>query len=95
MKKLITLFLLFIISMQSLPIKELGKCIYDNSFVEEDANADGIEKKELKDTVKEFYFSNTELQINIKNTPISFIRKNTDLLVVGPVSDVTTPPPNA
>jgi hypothetical protein len=81
--------------MQSLPIKELGKCIYDSSLVEEDANADGIEKKELKETVKEFYFSNTELQINIKNTLISFIRDNKDLIVVGPVSDVTTPPPNA
>jgi hypothetical protein len=93
-KKALTIFLLFIISTQCLPIKELGKCLYDSSYVEEDADCDGLEKKEGKDAVKEFYFSNMSLQANAKSTPINFVKKNTDL-IIGPVSDVTTPPPNA
>ena len=72
----------------------MGKCLYDSSYVEDDADCDGLEKKEGKDAIKEFYFSNMSLQGDAKSTPLSFIKKNT-ALITHPVSDVTTPPPNA
>ncbi len=93
-KKALTIFLLFIISTQCLPIKELGKCLYDSSYLEDDTDCDVLEKKEVKDSIKEFYFSSMYFQVNLKSISLSFIKKNTNL-ITGPISDVTTPPPNA
>lgn len=93
MKKLITIFLLFIISVQCLPVKELGKCLFDSSFVEEDVCGKSVDKKETKDYAKEFYFTPyTEIKTSSLQGTI-YSRRNT-VLALGPVTDVTTPPPN-
>lgn len=94
LKKIITIFLLLIISVQCLPVKELGKCLFDSSFVEEDVCVKSVDKKETKDYHKEFYFT-TYSEIIASDLQFSlFSRKNTALFL-GPVTDVTTPPPNA
>lgn len=36
LKKLITIFFLLLISIQFLPIKEIGQCISDSAFIEEE-----------------------------------------------------------
>jgi hypothetical protein len=93
-KKIITIFLLFIICIQCLPVKELGKCLFDSSFVEEDVCGKSLEKKETKDFHKEFDFINDSPLLIFNQTSSFYSRKNTDLFV-SPVTDVTTPPPNA
>lgn len=92
MKKLISIFLLIIISIQCLPVKELGKCIYESSFVEEDL-CDNVEKKEMKDFSKEFYSHNhcidtTFSHIILGNSEPLFLYQN-------PFADLSIQPPNA
>jgi hypothetical protein len=93
-KKIITIFLLLIICIQCLPVKELGKCLFDSSFVEEDVCGKNLDKKETKEFHKEFDFINHSPIIISSQTSSFYSRKNTALFV-GPVTDVTTPPPNA
>ena len=47
MKKLTSIFLLFIICIQYLPVKELGDYIFEQSFIEDDF-CRSVEKKETK-----------------------------------------------
>ena len=94
MKKLIAISFLFIISIQCLPVKELGKCLFDNSFVEEELCKKGIDKKANADLSKEFItaFLNagfTKVKTN------SYFSNKVDGLLPSPTKDVTTPPPNA
>ena len=94
LKKAITIFLLLIISIQCLPVKELGKCLFDSSFVEEDVCGKHLDKKETKDYDKEFCLTAyTEQITSLIRT--SFYRSKNTSLFLGPVTDVTTPPPNA
>lgn len=94
LKKIITIFLLFIISVQCLPVKELGKCLFDSSFVEEDVCGKSVDKKETKDFSKEFCATSFSELIKFSRTPVKFCKKNTNLFL-SHVVDVTTPPPNA
>ena len=94
MKKIITIFLLLVICIQCLPVKELGKCLFDSSFVEEDVCGKSLDKKETKDYHKEFYFTIYNEAIAVVKPYSFYSRKNTKLYL-GPVTDVTTPPPNA
>ena len=90
MKKLISIFLLFIISIQSLPVKELGKCIFDQSFVEDDIT-NNIEKKEIKDFSKEFFSS----EYNAENTlskVVVYDFESTNLYE-SPFTDLSIQPP--
>ena len=90
MKKTLTIFLLFIISIQCLPVKELGKCLFDNTFVEEECCKADIQKKaiEIKDLL--FY----AMPPAVAAEPPVFAVHNTELHD-SPSADVTTPPPNA
>ena len=94
MKKVITIFLLFIISVQCLPVKELGKCLFDSSFVEEDVCGNNLDKKETKDYSKEFYFTSASDNIAFQKKYSHYNSINIALFLA-PVTDVTTPPPNA
>lgn len=91
MKKLTSIFLLFIISIQCLPVKELGKCIFEQSFVEDDI-ANNIEKKEIKDFSKEFFSS----EYNVENTfskVVVYDFESTNLYE-SPFADLSIQPPN-
>ena len=92
MKKIITIFLLLIISIQCLPVKELGKCLFDSSFVEEDVCEKSFDKKETKDYTKEFYFTQYA-ETKTSNLQSSLYSRKNTALFLGPVTEVNTPPP--
>ena len=77
-----------------MPVKELGKCLFDSSFVEEDVCGNTVDKKETKDFSKEFYFTAFTNNVTSPKKSSLYNRINTALLLA-PVTDVTTPPPNA
>ena len=93
-KKIITIFFLFIISIQCLPVKELGKSLFDNTISEEELCEKGIDKKQLPDNCKEFYLDHTALPANAFHNIKRFFKIDTDLFAAPP-ADVSTPPPNA
>ncbi len=93
MKKIISIFLLIIISIQCLPVKELGKCIFDSSFIEDDICDKSLEKKEIKDFSKEFLGSDDNLEA-IVSTIIVYHIENIDLYK-NPFADLCIQPPNA
>ncbi len=93
MKKFISIFLLFIISIQCLPIKELGKYLFDSSFVEEDICHKSIEKKEIKDFCKDFFTINTE-----ENSLViiaNYYVVETTKIYADPFADLSIQPPNS
>ena len=92
MKKIISIFLLFIIGIQCLPVKELGKCIFESSFVEDDV-CNSVEKKEIKEFSKEFFTSD----YNVETTLSLIILLDTENinLYKNPFADLSIQPPNA
>ena len=93
MKKIISIFFLVIICIQCLPVRELGKCLFERSFIEEDICNNSIEKKEIKDFAKEFF--NTEYNFEtVASTNIFYYNEHTDLYK-NPITDLSIQPPNA
>ncbi len=91
MKKIISIFLLVIISIQCLPVKELGKYIFESSFIEDDV-CSNLEKKEIKDFSNEFL----SVEYNIASiifTTVVYYNDNTDLYK-NPFADLSIQPPN-
>jgi hypothetical protein len=91
MKKIFSILFIAIICIQFLPIKQMGKYLYDNTFIEEE-----MAKKEVKapaGIIKECiaYQTNFPQSIFITTT---FFSSNT-VLLSHPISEITTPPPNA
>jgi hypothetical protein len=92
MKKLLTLLLLIIITMQILPVAELSKFIDDKEYVEDDLS-EVIEKE------KKFETDSIFIVCSLQN--VSEVNKSQNHFPLGatglqphPISDVTTPPPN-
>ncbi|MFC4263086.1 hypothetical protein ACFOWM_09365 [Ferruginibacter yonginensis] len=94
MKKLAVIFLLFVVALQCLPIKELGKCLYDNTFVEEEICKKGIDKSAIIDFTKLLSVTQFADHYFIDNDQTFFYTANT-LLYPSPIKDIHTPPPNA
>ena len=92
MKKIISIFLLIIISIQCLPVKELGKCIFESSFVEDDV-CDNVEKKEIKDFSKEFF--RTDYNVEKFLSDVVLFHNETISLYKNPFADLSIQPPNA
>ena len=92
MKKLISIFLLIIITIQCLPVKELGKCIFESSFVEDDV-CNSVEKKEIKEFSKELF----SLDYNGEPTSSLIILVDTENInfYKNPFVDLSIQPPNA
>ena len=92
MKKIISIFLLFIIGIQCLPVKELGRCIFESSFVEDDV-CNSVEKKEIKEFSKEFFTSdyNVETALSL----IILLDTENINLYKNPFADLSIQPPNA
>ncbi len=92
MKKIISIFFLVIICIQCLPVKELGKCIFESSFVEDDV-CNNVEKKEIKDFAKEFF----SVEYNIEGvlpTKTAYNNEHTELYQ-NPFADLSIQPPCA
>ena len=93
MKKLFTIFLLMIICIQCLPVKELGKCLFDNTFVEEETCKKPCNEKDGVYDAKEILFANAAQNLNGNNNNLKIIPSVN--LHAHPVTEVTVPPPNA
>ena len=93
MKKIISILLLIIISIQCLPVKELGKCIFDSSFIEDDICNKSLEKKEIKDFSKEFFSLDNNIESIVSITAVYYNQN------IGPyknpLADLSIQPPNA
>jgi len=92
MKKIISIFLIIIISIQCLPVKELGKCIFESSFIEEDICDKSLEKKEGNDFLKGFFIEEYNIE-QIASTTGDYYTENIDLYQ-SPVADQSIQPPN-
>lgn len=91
MKKFFSILFLLIISIQFLPVKQMGKCLFDNTFIEEEMAKKGMEKP--TDQVKELIEYNVCFNQSIYISTV-FFNVNTKLHT-HPVTEITTPPPNA
>lgn len=92
MKKIISIFFLIIICIQFLPVKELGKCIFDSSFVEDDV-CNNVEKKEMKDFAKEFFSAEYDIESILASTKLYY--NENMALYKSPFADLSIQPPNA
>ena len=92
MKKLISLFLLFIISIQCIPAKELGKSIFEQSFVEDDDINNNVEKKEIKEFFKEFFNEKHNVRPTFSKVIVFHFRSIN--LYESPLADLSIQPPN-
>lgn len=77
-----------------MPVRELGKSVFDNTITEEELCEKGVEKKQLSDNCKEYCLDHTALQANAFHNKKRFFNIDTDLFTAPP-ADVSTPPPNA
>ena len=91
MKKLTSIFLLFIICIQCLPVKELGDYIFEQSFIEDDF-CRSVEKKEIKDFPKEFF--GTDYNVEPAFSKIIFYHFESINLYKSPFVDLSIQPPN-
>ena len=91
MKKLTSIFLLFIICIQCMPVKELGDYIFEQSFIEDDV-CTSVEKKEIKDFPKEFF--RTEYNVEPAFSKIIFYYFESINLYKSPFVDLSIQPPN-
>ena len=92
MKKLVTILLLLIITVQILPVTQLGKCMFDKECVEDD---------ECKEVEKEKKFETEATYLLVFSKAINAGKKSQNHFPISatgiqphPISDVTTPPPN-
>ena len=91
MKKFFSILFLLIIIIQFLPVKEMGKCLFDNTFPGEEMAEKVIDKS--FDPVKELSYQRICLtQLTAVTT--EFFSVNTKLHT-HPVTEISTPPPNA
>ncbi|MEO6537131.1 MAG: hypothetical protein ABIT07_12250 [Ferruginibacter sp.] len=91
MKKFFSILLLLIISIQFLPVKEMGKCLFDNTFPGEEMAEKGIEKS--FDPVKELLYQRICLTHLTPVTTVFF--SISTKLHTHPDIEITSPPPNA
>ena len=96
LKPLIAVFLLMTITLQIIPIKQVGVLLFNNVITEEPANGHGVEK----DTIKKFnslynllHNSNQHFQILSFNALNGYIQRS-EKLPVQFKPDILVPPPN-
>lgn len=92
MKKLLTIFLLLIISMQILPTVELCKYFNDKEFVEDDYCEDAEKEKKFETEFlyqAEYSYTLQSIKQSQNHFPIAATG-----LQPHPIEDVNTPPPN-
>lgn len=95
MKRLISVFLISLMCIQVLPIKEVGKLLFNNQIVEEHVEgACGAKGVKLPSDLNCHKYGEEETEMN----PALFLRTLTYRLMedipAGPVQEIQTPPPN-
>ena len=96
MKPLIAAFLLMTISLQIIPIKQVGALLFNNVITEELAHGHGVEK----DTIKKFsslynllYSSNQHFHLLAFSALTAYIQ-HSEKLPIQFKPDILVPPPN-
>ncbi|RAI98635.1 hypothetical protein LX64_04619 [Chitinophaga skermanii] len=95
MKKLISIILFSLICVQLLPIKEVGKLIFNNQIVEEHVEGGCSAKSPMK-LVKDVHFCNSEQSsfldpgFIIETRALQYFEQ----LPASPIKEIQTPPPN-
>jgi hypothetical protein len=93
MKKIVAILFLLIVSIQFLPIKQMGKALFDNQFVEEEVCKHGVPKSSGISAEQELLiFDLTPQFIVVERCRV--LPANT-ALHQHPVTDIVAPPPNA
>jgi hypothetical protein len=96
-RKFITYFLLCLLAIQLLPVKEIGMLLYNNQLTEEiyDALDTSEEKNDSKETKKEFDAVNYTKQIDILSYKFEKSRHAIikTILISRLCDDTLTPPP--
>lgn len=87
MKKAIAIFLILVLGVQLLPIKAMGKCLYENAFTEEQCEKKFISEKDTADDIVKppLFFSSDR----------SFLFAFTIALIAEPNFAIISPPPNS
>lgn len=92
-KKIISILFLVIVSIQFLPIKQMGKCLFDNQFVEEEVGKVQMEKFKTTEPGKDLIcFNLAPDAIFIERIVFS---NHSTALHKPPITEILTPPPNA
>ena len=91
MKRMIAVFFLVIISIQCLPVRALGKCIFESSFVEEDLCNNSLDKKEFKDFAKVLFANDFNIESFVSSSAV--YSKEGIALYKNPIADLSIQPP--
>ena len=91
MKKVITIFCFIVLSAQILPVKQLGKCIAENQWAEEEACKQGVGK--VLDFTRQTGVDMYNLYVPV-HTVKSWVFVIDDGLVQAPLRTIVVPPPN-
>lgn len=96
-RKIITYFLLCVLAIQLLPVKEMGMLLYNNQLTEEiyDASDNSEEKNDAKESKKEFttiHYSK-HLDIELKSSTGNRYALMNTILKSRYSDDTITPPP--
>jgi hypothetical protein len=98
MKKLLSALLLSLMCIQVLPIKEVGKLLFNNQIVEEhvDAGENPGSKCGFK-LLKDFYGRNSDLSEQMEHAILVSVThyQSFENIPTSPVKEIHTPPPNA
>jgi hypothetical protein len=94
-KKLCTSFLLLVLSIQILPVQQMGNLLFSNTFTEEIPHSADLDKDFTKKEFKSDYLSTPSL--SIASAYIDFVfghRFIADAIPQNHSGDIHVPPPN-
>lgn len=80
-------------SIQMLPFKEWGKCLFDQSFTEEEPSGKAAEKSEDSE-VKLYCISETVETFSPDNFSLHYHSEQNDYAIFSHVKEIHSPPPN-
>jgi hypothetical protein len=95
-KRIINIFLILVLSVQILPVQQMGKMLYSNQFTEEiphslDHNPENAKQSESKSD----FISTPEVAITYVNGSFNLIRPITsDVIPQNHTNEIHVPPPN-
>lgn len=95
MKKLISIFLFGLMCIQVLPIKEVGKLLFNNQIVEEHVEGSyGSKGIKLASDLNCHRYGEGETEMNPALFLTTFTYRLFEDIPAGPVQEIQTPPPN-
>ncbi|AWO01529.1 hypothetical protein DLD77_07390 [Chitinophaga alhagiae] len=97
MKKLLSIFLMSLMCIQVLPIKEVGKLLFNNQIVEEHVDGSSSSSKGAKlsnGDINCHRYSDYETEMNPDLFLTNFSYGYREDIPASPIQEIQTPPPN-